>query len=120
LRNNLKKHSLALASLSRTITRLRSRIGWIKDGDANTALFHASARYRKAKNFIPSVISREGQTLTSHEDKAAEFAEFYEGLLGTQENRDDLGLGGSKMVMPTRPSFMLVRDTGRLRISFPL
>jgi hypothetical protein len=88
LRNNLKKHSLALASLSRTITRLRSRIGWIKDGDANTALFHASARYRKAKNFIPSVISREGQTLTSHEDKAAEFAEFYEGLLGTQENRD--------------------------------
>jgi hypothetical protein len=27
LRNNLKKHSLALASLSRTIARLRSRIG---------------------------------------------------------------------------------------------
>jgi hypothetical protein len=45
-------------------------------------------RYRKAKNFITSVISREGQTLTSHEDKAGEFTEFYEGLLGTHENRD--------------------------------
>jgi hypothetical protein len=66
--NNLKKHSLALASLSRTIARLRSRVGWIKDGDANTALFHASARYRKAKNLITSVTSRDGQILTSHED----------------------------------------------------
>jgi hypothetical protein len=37
LHNNLKKHSLALVSLSRTIARLRSKIGWIKDGDANTA-----------------------------------------------------------------------------------
>jgi hypothetical protein len=34
LSRNLKKHSLALASLSRTIARLRSRIRWIKDGDA--------------------------------------------------------------------------------------
>jgi hypothetical protein len=88
LHNNLKKHCLALASLSRTIARLRSRIGWIKEGDANTALFHASARYRKGKNFIATVISREGQTLTSHDDKAAEFADFYNGLLGTHENRE--------------------------------
>jgi hypothetical protein len=88
LRNNLKKHSLALASLSRTIARPRSRIRWIKDGDANTALFHASARYRKAKNFITSVTSRDGQILTSHKDKAAEFTDFYEGLLGIHVNRD--------------------------------
>jgi hypothetical protein len=32
LRNNLKKHCLALSSLSCTIARLRSRIGWIKEG----------------------------------------------------------------------------------------
>jgi hypothetical protein len=67
---------------------LRSRIGWIKEGDANTALFHASARYRKGKNFIATVISREGQTLTSHDDNAAEFADFYNGMLGTHENRE--------------------------------
>jgi hypothetical protein len=51
-------------------------------------MFHASARYRKGKNFIATVISREGQTLTSHDDKAAEFANFYNGLLGTHENRE--------------------------------
>jgi hypothetical protein len=44
-------------------------------------------RYRKSKNFIAPVISREGQTLTAHEDKATEFSDFYERLLGTHENR---------------------------------
>jgi hypothetical protein len=88
LRNNLKKHSLALASLSRTNARLRLRIGWIKDGDANTALFHASARFKRSKNFITIVISSEGHILTSHVDKEAEFTEFYERLLGTREVRE--------------------------------
>jgi hypothetical protein len=88
LRRNLKKHSLALASLSQTIARLRSRIGWIKDGHANTALFHASARYRKGKNFIASVTVREGQILTAHEDKTTEFEDFYNGLLGSHESRE--------------------------------
>jgi hypothetical protein len=87
LRNSLKKHSLALASLSRTIAGLRSRIGWIKDGDTNTALFHASARYRKGKNFITSLTLREGQILIAHEDKATEFEDFYNGLLGSHESR---------------------------------
>jgi hypothetical protein len=41
LRNSLKKHSIALYSLSRTTDRLRSRIAWLKDGDVNTSLFHA-------------------------------------------------------------------------------
>jgi hypothetical protein len=67
---------------------LRSRIGWIKEGDANSAPFHASARYRKEKNFIATVTSREGQTLTSHEDKATEFTDFYNGLLGSVEDKD--------------------------------
>jgi hypothetical protein len=47
LRNSLKKDSLALSSLSRTMTRLTSRIAWLKDGDADTSLFHAQARLRK-------------------------------------------------------------------------
>jgi hypothetical protein len=32
LRNMLKKHSLALSSISRTMARLKSRIGWLKEG----------------------------------------------------------------------------------------
>jgi len=47
LKNKLKPHCLALSSLQRTIARSRSRISWLKDGDANTVLFHAHARKRK-------------------------------------------------------------------------
>lgn len=39
LLNNLKRHSLALASLLRTVARIRSRITWLREGDANTRLF---------------------------------------------------------------------------------
>ena len=80
LRNNLKKHTLVLASLLRTVARVRSRINWLQDGDANTRLFHMHARHRKRKNFIASL--REGdQILTSHEEKAAAILEFYSNLI---------------------------------------
>ena len=69
------------------MARLRSRIGWLKDGDANTALFHSQARYRKRKNFISKLVS-EDQVLTSHNDKAVAVFEFYNKLLGTSEQRD--------------------------------
>jgi hypothetical protein len=52
----LKKHLLALASLKRTIARLRSRISWLKEGDANSKLFHSFARYRKRKNTVSKII----------------------------------------------------------------
>lgn len=51
-RQKLKLHSLGLASLESTVARLRSRILYIREGDANTAFFHQQARYRKKKNFI--------------------------------------------------------------------
>jgi hypothetical protein len=88
LKNTLKKHCLALSSLRRTIARLRSRISWIKDGDANTALFHAQAKFRKGKKFISKIIDDDGRTLTSHDDKAAQFFSFYSGLLESCEVRD--------------------------------
>jgi hypothetical protein len=52
LRKKLKLHCLGLASLERTIVRLRSRILYLQEGDANTSFFHQQARYRKKKNFI--------------------------------------------------------------------
>jgi hypothetical protein len=65
------------------MARLKSRIGWIKEGDANTSLFHAQTRFRK-KNFIAAVHSEDGQIWTAHEGKAAAFFDFYQGLLGTE------------------------------------
>jgi len=86
LKNNLKKHCLALASLKRTIARLRSRIDWVRDGDANTKFFQLHARHRKRKNFIGKLVSGD-QIYTKHEDKARLLDEFYEGLLGTSLDR---------------------------------
>jgi hypothetical protein len=86
-RNNLKKHSLALTSLKRTIARLRSRIGWLHEGDANTKLFHLHSRHRKRKNFIAKLVS-EDQVYTKHEDKAQLVDLYYEEVLGTSTNRE--------------------------------
>jgi hypothetical protein len=87
LRNSLKQHNLALASLWRSLVRMRSRICWLKDGDANTALFHSHARYRKAKSFIPRIVSEDGKVFTAQEEKADLFTDFYMNLLGSAINR---------------------------------
>jgi len=73
--------------MQRTIARVRSRINWLKDGDANTALFHAHVRHRKRKNFISQIIV-DDQVLTSHGDKAVAIYDFYDQLLGTSGQRD--------------------------------
>jgi hypothetical protein len=88
LRNQLKKHSLALSSLQRAIARSRSRICWMAEGDANTALFHLYAKHQKQKNFISHLTSDDGQLLSSHEDKEKNIFNFYNSLLGEALERD--------------------------------
>jgi hypothetical protein len=87
LHNSLKKHSIVFMSLLRTVARLRSRIHWLKVGDANTRLFHSQAWHRKHKNFIVKLQSG-NQAATSHEEKAQMLQKFYEGLIGTREQWD--------------------------------
>jgi len=43
------------------------RHGWLRDGDANTSLFHLHARHRKHKNFIGHSIW-DHQVFTDHDD----------------------------------------------------
>lgn len=87
LKDLLKKHSLVLSSLQRTIARSRSRISRLKDGDANTNLFHLHSRHHKRKNFVAKIMDGE-HILTSHDEKAALVDSFYSKLIGDRVNRE--------------------------------
>jgi hypothetical protein len=87
LKNSLKKHSLALASLKRMITRLRSCMSCLREGDANTKLFHLHSHHHKQKIFIAKLISGD-QICTSHEDKAQVIDAYYEEVLGSNLYRE--------------------------------
>jgi hypothetical protein len=52
----------------------------IKSGDANTAFFHAQARFRK-KNFIHKLMVDEN-IVSSQEDKQQVMFQFYKDLIG--------------------------------------
>ncbi|KAJ1283661.1 hypothetical protein BS78_03G145500 [Paspalum vaginatum] len=86
LRRKLKHHSLGLASLERTIAKQRSRLLYLREGDANTSFFHKQARYRKKKNFIAK-FQDGNQVFTAQEDKQQAALEFYENLIGSAEER---------------------------------
>ena len=89
----LKQHCLALASLDRTVARLRSRVRYLKEGDANTFFFHLQACYRKKRNFISS-LTVGGWVATSHEQKHEALNDFYTNLLGVAKHREfTLNLG---------------------------
>jgi hypothetical protein len=75
-----------LASLERTIARLRSRILYLQEGDANTVFFHQQARFRK-KNFI-LVLQVGDQVVVSQDEKEKAVFEFYEIILGKAEERN--------------------------------
>jgi hypothetical protein len=64
LLRKLKQHCFVYASIERTITRLRSRIKYLKEGDANTKFFHMQARFRKKRNFI-SKLEEEGRVVAN-------------------------------------------------------
>ena len=83
LLRKLKQHCRVLTSLQRTIARLRSRIQYLKEGDANTRFFHMQACFRKKRNFI-SHLEDEGRTVTNHDQMQELLDSFFSDLLGTE------------------------------------
>jgi hypothetical protein len=86
LLRQLKQHCLVLASLQRTIARLRSRIQFLKEGDANTQFFHRHACYRKKRKFI-SKLEDDGRVITNHDDIQVVLDGFFSNLLGADFQR---------------------------------
>jgi len=81
IRANLKRRSLGLASLSRSIARQCSRIRFLADGDANTRFFHLQSCHRSRKNHIVSAL-HDGNWVAAEESKADLIFNYYNELLG--------------------------------------
>jgi hypothetical protein len=60
----LKSMFLGLATIEKGRIRQRSRITWLKKGDANTKFFHIMANNRRRKNFIHSLHTVNGVMCT--------------------------------------------------------
>jgi hypothetical protein len=97
LRRFLKLRYLGLTSLQRTITRQKSSLQWLREGDAFTKLFRLHANHRRRKNYIPSLLV-DDRTLTCEDEKATAAFTYFDGILGASHKRscaldfEELGL----------------------------
>ena len=85
-RASLKMTRLGIEALQRTQWRQRSRILWLREGDANTRFFHAKASARRRKNFIHRV-EFDNVVHTEQEGKLDAFWQFFHQLLGQPRPR---------------------------------
>jgi hypothetical protein len=82
-----KARILGFMTLRRIKIRQRSRLNWIRLGDANTKFFHLRANARRRKNFI-SQLTAQGRLVTSHQDKEVELYRHFSALLGQHTHRE--------------------------------
>jgi hypothetical protein len=86
LHNELKLKCLGLSSLSRTIARQRSRLLFLRAGDANTKFFHLQSCHRQRKKCIQSM-SVEGNELRQNRQMASAVFEYFDRIMGTSFGR---------------------------------
>ncbi|CAM0954217.1 unnamed protein product [Alopecurus aequalis] len=98
LRRDLKARLLGLAAVERARWRQRSRLTWVKEGDASTRLFHLKASGRRRRNHIPSLTAG-GQTVHGHGEKAGLLFEHFKGVLGSPDSTD-FGLNWETLQLP--------------------
>jgi hypothetical protein len=67
--------------------RQRSRVQWLRDGDLNTAYFHAQATHRKRINKIENLQRDDGSSCVTWEDNCMEVQGFYQNLYMSQGYR---------------------------------
>ncbi|XP_074288354.1 uncharacterized protein LOC141613514 [Silene latifolia] len=61
----------------------RAKENWVKNGDENTAFFHASIKRRWAHNRVYQIKDNEGTLCTTPQGIKTAFEEYYIGLLGS-------------------------------------
>ncbi|PHT89720.1 hypothetical protein T459_04833 [Capsicum annuum] len=68
-------------------TELKSRVTWLRLGEANTKYFHACLRSRQSQNQIRRLISLEGHAISTAQEIENEMVHFYKELLGTSAQK---------------------------------
>jgi 3-deoxy-D-arabino-heptulosonate 7-phosphate (DAHP) synthase class II len=63
----LKMRILGIAAIEKSRAKQKSRLTWIRKGDANTKYFHLMANIRKKKNFIHALQSENGVVVTQRD-----------------------------------------------------
>lgn len=63
----------------------RSKIRWIKEGDAGTKLFHATATINHRNNLIPQLQKNNGKIVVTHADKEKVLWESFKERLGLSD-----------------------------------
>ncbi|KAM0909823.1 hypothetical protein ACQ4PT_014549 [Festuca glaucescens] len=82
----LKMNCLGIAAMQRTMWRQRSRIQWLREGDANTHFFHAKASARRRKSYIHRV-ELDNVSYTEQQDKEEAVWKFFHDMLGQARPR---------------------------------
>ena len=82
LRKQLKASYLGLLAIQKIKLRQRSRLNWIRLGDATTKLFHARANGRRRKNFIQTITTTSGLAIT-RQDKERALLDHFQANIGT-------------------------------------
>ncbi|XP_022680743.1 uncharacterized protein LOC111256665 [Setaria italica] len=88
LRKQLKCKSLGLASLERTMARQRTRLLFLREGDANTKLFHMHSSYSIKKKHIAK-LEHDGAVGLNQEDKEQLLFNHFKAIMGTPSARTE-------------------------------
>jgi hypothetical protein len=98
LRAELKSKLLGFAAIERSRWRQRSRLTWIKEGTANTKLFHLRANGRRRKNHIPELLGDNGK-VADHKEKEEILYSYFKESIGGNQGRS-AGLNWANLNIP--------------------
>jgi hypothetical protein len=82
LQRRLKARSVGLAAIEKSRIRQRSRLTYIRCGDANTEFFHIRASTRRRKNYIQCLQADDG-IVFGHEEKEKVIGDYFKNHIGS-------------------------------------